>query len=88
MWSLDDILDLLDKHHQRATYGAVAELVNSGPNIVVSSRPRDPRHSWVVHRKTGLPTGYTAGQMHRQLQEREVIFRDADSLREWLRRPS
>jgi alkylated DNA nucleotide flippase Atl1 len=88
MWNLDDILDLLDQHHQRATYGAVAELVGTGPNIVMGNRPRDPRHSWVVNRETELPTGYTTAQMHPQLRERDTVFHDANSLQNWLQNPS
>jgi hypothetical protein len=61
MRSLESILELLQRHHQRATYGAVAAAVGRTPRNVMQGRPRDWLHSWVVNQNTGLPTEYPAG---------------------------
>src|SRR5215211_2307500 len=71
--SLDSILDELDRFHQRATYGAVAAVVNSSPRSLMSGRDRDQRSSWIVNRRDGLPTGYTPEQTHPEIGARESI---------------
>lgn len=86
--TLDGILDQLDSHHQRATYGAVAGVVNSSPRSLMSGRDRDQRSSWVVRRETGQPSGYSEEQKHRALSERERILSSPEELRVWLRDPA
>jgi hypothetical protein len=87
-YSLDEILDQLDRYHQRATYGAVGRLVDRPAAYLMAGRPRDHRHSWVVNQDTHLPTGYTEEQMHPALQSRDEVIRDPDELAHWLRNPS
>ena len=36
--TIDSILECLEQYHQRATYGAVAALVNSSPRSLMSLR--------------------------------------------------
>ena len=84
MKSLDQILDALDGHHQRATYGAVAEVVGTPARSLMSGRPRDRRHSWVVNQKTGKPTEYPPDQMHPALTERQKILSSGKELQDWL----
>lgn len=86
--TLESIIEQLDTFHQRATYGAVAALVNSSPRSLMSGRDRDPRSSWVVSRQTGQPTGYAPDQMHDSLAERDTILSTQESLRRWLEDPS
>jgi hypothetical protein len=86
--TLDSILDDLDRYHQRATYGAVAGVVDSSPRSLMTGRDRDPRSSWIVRRETGEPTGYTVEQKHSALGEREKILSSPDELRVWLSDPS
>ncbi len=85
--TLDRILDLLDRFHQRATYAAVAGVVNGSPRAVMQGRPQDPRHSWVVAKKTGQPTGYPQGRKHVDLGDREHVIDDPEGLRRWLQSP-
>ena len=85
--TLDSIIEQLDSSHQRATYGAVAALVDSSPRSLMSGRDRDPRSSWIVSRQTGQPTGYSEEQMHGSLRERDVVLSTPDSLRRWLEDP-
>lgn len=85
--TIDSILDQLNQFHQRATYGAVAGVVNSSPRSLMSGRERDPRSSWIVSYKNGQPTGYDADQIHPQISERDTVLRTPDDLRSWLRNP-
>ena len=85
--TLDSILDQLNEFHQRATYGAVAGVVNSSPRSLMSGRDRNQRASWIVRRETGFPTGYSEEQKHAALTEREKIIGSPDELRAWLADP-
>jgi hypothetical protein len=86
--SLDSILDQLNHFHQRATYGAVAAVVNSSPRSLMVGRDRNPESSWIVSRQSGPPTGYADEQKHDALTERERILGSPEDLRNWLRDPS
>jgi hypothetical protein len=85
--TLESILDQLDQFHQRATYGAVAGVVDSSPRSLMSGRERDPHSSWIVGRSSGQPTGYSDDQKHERLTERERIIESPDDLRRWLANP-
>ncbi|HEX6573515.1 MAG TPA: hypothetical protein VF042_00975 [Gemmatimonadaceae bacterium] len=86
--TLDSILTELNRHHQRATYAAVAGLLGSSPRSLMSGRDRNPESSWVVRRETGQPTGYDADQKHRALTEQERVIESPEELRVWLSDPS
>lgn len=85
---LDAILEQLDQFHQRATYGAVAAVVNSSPRSLMTGRERNARSSWIVNRGTGKPTGYADAQTHPDLEERETVLDTPESVRAWLADPS
>ena len=85
-WTLDDVLDLLDRHRQRATYGAVGEVVRRPPLFLMSGRPRDFRHSWVVSKATGLPTNYGPEDQHPELRSRDEVLSSGEELAHWLER--
>jgi hypothetical protein len=87
-YNLESILDQLNEFHQRATYGAVAGVVNSSPRSLMTGRDRDQRSSWIVRRETGLPSGYSDEQKHAALTERERIIGSPEDLRTWLADPS
>jgi hypothetical protein len=82
--TIDQILDALDRSHQRATYGAVAALLGRAPRTLMQGRDRDQRHSWVVSRKSGEPTGYQPTQVHPALRERDQVLDSKDDLARWL----
>lgn len=86
--TLDTILDLLHEHRRRATYGAVAKVVNKSPTFLMAGRLRDPRHSWVVNRRTGMPTGYEPEQIHPEISGNPEVIQTAEELSEWLRDPA
>ena len=82
--TMDQILDALHSGHQRATYGAVASLLGKSPRTLMQGRDRDQRHSWVVSRKNGEPTGYAADQVHPDLRENAEVFERKEELERWL----
>ena len=87
-YSIDSIAEQLDRFRQRATYGAVAAVLNRSPRNLMSGRTRSPRDSWIVSNKDGLPTGYEAEQMHPEIKSREAILRSGRELESWLGNPS
>ena len=84
-FTMDQILDALDRSHQRATYGAVAAVLDRPPRTLMQGRERDQRHSWVVSRANGEPTGYQPAQLHPALRERAEVLDNKESLTQWLR---
>jgi hypothetical protein len=88
MISLNQILDQLNRHHQRATYGAVADLVGGHARSLLQGRDRDWRHSWVVNQGTGMPSEYPKGKIHPAIAERPDVLKTVEELKEWLRRQS
>jgi len=51
--TLDDILDVLERHHQRATFGAVAGTLERDPRSLFNLYVRTPKTAWVVSKTTG-----------------------------------
>ncbi|HKV75547.1 MAG TPA: hypothetical protein VJN95_13585 [Gemmatimonadales bacterium] len=84
MRPLKQTLELLHRYHQRATYGAVADLVGRTPQTVLQGCPRNWLHSWVVNQQTGEPTAYPAGLIHPALREHPEILRTGSALAAWL----
>jgi hypothetical protein len=82
--TIDGILSALDEGHQRATYGAVAALLQTSPRTLMQGRQRDQRHSWVVSRRSGEPTGYSPEQIHPNLHEKSEIFATKAELARYL----
>jgi hypothetical protein len=82
--TIDGILNALDAGHQRATYGAVAALLQTSPRTLMQGRERDQRHSWVVSRRSGEPTGYSPEQIHPSLHEKSEIFATKAELARYL----
>lgn len=85
--TFESVLDLLERFHQRATYGAVAGVVDASPRSLMTGRPRDQRHSWIVSRRNGQPTGYASDEIDPELESRENILGSPDELRVWLADP-
>jgi hypothetical protein len=64
---LKRLLSSLERHCQRATYGAVGGVVGLPARSVMSGQPKTPRNSWVVAAKNGRPTGYSPSETHASL---------------------
>jgi len=86
--SLDEIVDVLDRHGRRATYGAVAALLGHSPRSLLRGRERGRKFSWIVNRETGLPTGYPEDQIDPRLKESGPVIVSDGELRTWLKQPS
>jgi hypothetical protein len=86
--SLDEIVEVLDRHGRRATYGAVAALLGHSPRSLLRGRDRGRRFSWIVNRETGLPTGYAEEQIDPRLKDSGPVIVSDGELRTWLERPS
>ena len=82
--TLDQILDALSRGRQRATYGAVAALLDRAPRTLMKGRERDQRHSWVVNSGNGQPTGYSPEQIDPDLCEHAEILGTKEDLLRWL----
>ena len=81
--SLKVILDALNDHQIRATYGAVGELIGWSPVAVGKSLgERCPRASWVVNAKSLKPTDYLKEQEHPELYRTDHVIRTAAELRQ------
>ena len=85
--TLEDVLEFLERYHQRATYGAVAGVVGGSPMSLMTGAPRSPRRSWVVNGETKQPTGYRPEEIHPALKERSHVIMSSEQLREWLSSP-
>lgn len=98
MWTLDEIVKLLKKHRQRATYGAVAGVLKKSAQGLMKGRQRCYQDSWVVAQTThrergsrrGCPTGYSDEEIDpvclNQIRTNLANFiREADELKNCLR---
>ncbi|HEY4302941.1 MAG TPA: hypothetical protein VGM82_00630 [Gemmatimonadaceae bacterium] len=81
---LDQVLTALNQHQQRATYSAVAGLLDQPPRLLMHSRPRAQSNSWIVSKGTGRPTGYEDADVHPQLLANEAVIETRDELATWL----
>jgi hypothetical protein len=86
-YTVDRIVEQLDRFHQRATYGAVAALVNKSPRNLMGKRARSPRDSWVVSHGSGMPSGYEPEQLHPAIKSREKVISTREDLESWLANP-
>ena len=73
----------LERHTQRATYGAVAGLIGLAARSVMQGQVKGPRNSWVVSSETHLPTGYTEEQRHPLLEAKASVIRSTEKLAAW-----
>lgn len=83
--TLDHILEVLERHKQRATFGAVAALLDRDPRSLFSGYTRTPRTAWIVSKSTGLPTGTKEADYPPGLLQNKQIIETADELQVWLR---
>ncbi|MEO0741312.1 MAG: hypothetical protein AAF089_06935 [Bacteroidota bacterium] len=82
--ALTRILIALEDGRTRATYGAVAGVINATARFLMNGRPRDPLHSWVVSKETGRPTRYTEDEQHAELFVHDRVIDTPEALRAYL----
>jgi hypothetical protein len=93
-WTLPKIAAMLDRHRQRATYGAVAGILGVLPRGLMNGRSKSPEYSWIVAASgadRGRPTGYNDHEVHpeclRQIREsRRGVITRSEELLNWLYR--
>ena len=83
-YTLDEIIDALDRNRQRATYGAVAGVVHSTARTLMKGREREQKNSWIVSTSTGIPTGYPPDALHPELKVNQKVLRTKEELSEFL----
>jgi hypothetical protein len=81
---LDQVIAALNQHQQRATYSAVAGLLDESPRLLMRSRRREQANSWIVSKATGRPTGYDDADLHPQLLANASVIETRDELASWL----
>jgi hypothetical protein len=81
---LGAILAALGRHFQRATYAAVGGVVGLPAQSVMQGRPKALVNSWVVSKRTHMPTGYSPAQCHPKLISNPYVIQSRDELSAWL----
>jgi hypothetical protein len=84
-YQLTEIVTALSKHHQRATYKAVAGLVGLPARSVMSGKPKTIDNSWIVEKRSGMPSGYLPTQTHHELKSTSTVISTPEDLATWLR---
>ena len=88
---IEDVLDALDRHHRRATYGAVAEYIYGNRRAAQSIGwlldQHSRRTSWVVNAGNNKPTGYMPNDplLHPNLYDNPDVITTGDELAELMR---
>jgi hypothetical protein len=82
--TLDVLCERLERHVQRATYTAVADLLGLNPQSMFIGYPFTPRYSWVVAKDNEIPTKFHVTQMHPDLFSNPTVISTAVELQEWL----
>ena len=83
---VNSIVKALNKHHQRATYGAIAGLLGKSAQSLMKPYPQNRLYSWVVNKRTKQPTGYPPNAKHPHLEQVETVLDTTEKLRMWLKR--
>jgi hypothetical protein len=81
---VNSIVKVLNKHHQRATYGAIAGLLGKSAQSLMKPYPQQRLYSWVVNKRTKQPTGYPPHMKHPHLEECKTVLDTTEKLRKWL----
>lgn len=82
--TLDALVDVLDRHRQRATYRAVGAYLGQPPGSVMSGQERTQRNSWIVSQGTLLPRNYDVAEQHPELEAKRFVLLTEAELRKWL----
>ena len=81
------IIALLARHHQKATYGALADLTGGLPQGVMNEFSATLNNRWVVNGTTLMPTEYPSHLLVDYPlpgEEENPVIMDGDGLRNWI----
>jgi hypothetical protein len=87
MLTLDEIIDALHEHGQRATYGAVGDYFGENGHQVnwwMSTREPSHRNSWIVARNRGYPEGYCRAHIDPRMKTSPSPITTGEDLKSWL----
>jgi hypothetical protein len=82
--NLDRILNILQLHRQRATFGAVAGVLDRDPERLFDGYPRTPRTAWVVNKESGRPTGHKPTELPPDLFSNSHVITTNNELLKWM----
>jgi hypothetical protein len=91
MADVEFIAGKLNQHRQRATYGAVADIVGGSSRGLMAGKVRSQLFSWIVSKDSGRPTGYAPAEihpdcLHQILERRGEVISDGPALLAWLKK--
>ena len=79
------ILAVLGREKIRCTYGALADYIGANAkDVSVYLAPKRAEASWIVSKKTKLPTGYEAFQLHPDLESKAEVIESKEALQQLL----
>ena len=81
---LSVVIAKLAKHSQRATYGAVGETVKLSAQSVMHGQIKSSLNSWVVSKRTGLPSQYSTSECAPGLTAGPKPIDTGKELKEWM----
>jgi hypothetical protein len=82
---IEGVISRLELYRQRATYAAVAGVVGRHYRNVMHDQTKSFRNSWVVSKRTKLPTGYAPHDWHPELlTNANGVIETAKDLKKWL----
>lgn len=85
--ALKRALDFLNEKKLRATYESIGEYLHIPTRSVGEELGRKCLYaSWVVSKKTGMPTDYLPTQCHTDLETEKKIIQTGDDLKFLMRR--
>ena len=79
------LIEMLERHRQRATYGAVGGVVGLPAQSVMQGQIKNHRNSWVVSAKQYVPTGYDIAQCHPDLKRHDAVIHTPAALLVWMK---
>ena len=81
-FTIDQVLDALNRHKIRATYSAVAPLLRTRAMSLAGQflGRRRPHASWVVSKQSGMPSGYSQKDCHPDLLSKTHVIEDPAEL--------
>lgn len=88
---IENVVRQLHKHGRRASYGSLTTVLGMQKGAyqaignLMAKRPRNHLNSWVVAKRTGLPSGYDPNEIDPRLPKSGPIIITPADLISWLK---